>query len=66
MKLRVFGCYLAAIYLPDPVSASKLAPQAEQEALELAQDNESFVNAMKDRQENYKLAAKCKELIPET
>ena len=53
MKLRVFGCYLAAIYLPDPVSASKLAPQAKQEALELAQVHDSFVNAMKDREMNY-------------
>ena len=65
MKLRVFGCYLAAVYLHVPVSASKLAAQAEQEALELAQDKESYVNAFKDRQQNYKLAGKCEELIPE-
>ena len=59
MKLRVFGCYLAALYLPVSVSASKLAPQAKQEALELAQDNDAFINAMS--QTDTKIADKSKK-----
>ena len=68
MKLRVFGCYLAALYLPVPVSASKLAPRATQEVLELAQGLKggAHMDAWRARTRNLVLAGKCEALEPET
>ena len=37
MIFRVFGSFLAALHMPDPIRAAKLAPHAKQRAQEMPQ-----------------------------